>query len=190
MKALTIVLFFGLFWSASCAQSNNFEFSYEREVSCGLLHNIEYPLINIKNDSLYYTYRQKTSQYSIERYDDIKYIDTVWVYDTIRKYVKFRQTSKDSIVNAMNQIKDTFIVSLIISPGDFDDQTLMVKNGHRKRKEIHLVNTFDSNAVPIVTIINSYLPADYKIDIPYSQWNDDIEQQKRLDSLLDKSRNR
>lgn len=192
MRALYILLCTVLIGNGVFAQSSNFELTYGRYMSCGLLHETEYPLSKIKNGILGYTYKQITSKYSeIEKYgEQDEKRDTIWRYKIITQYIKFRQTSEDSIINAIKQIQDTLIVSLSLSPGDFDVRTVTLKYDHVKKRQIDLVNTFDSNAIPIVNIINTYLPEEHKIEIPYEEWNRDIEYRKHFDSLYQKSDNR
>ncbi|HXP49653.1 MAG TPA: hypothetical protein VN922_06865 [Bacteroidia bacterium] len=184
MKTLVIIIFSGLFWNNSFSQISNFEFTYGRYTSCGILHWVAYPLIKIKNDTLFYTYKQRTSKYKIENYKDINYIDTIWVYDTCTKKVVFRPQSKDSVIKAIKQINDTLNVSMYLSPGDFDVRKMMLKSKRGKQLTIEYVNTFDSTAVSIVNILNDYLPCGYKIAIPYNEWRQDIWYRNHIDSIL------
>jgi|GEM_PF-5475944 hypothetical protein len=161
-------------------QSNNFIMTYRRYMTCGILKDIGYPLIRIKNDTLSYTYEVKSSKYrDIEYYgENNKKADTIWIYDTLTQYVKFRQSSIDSIIKTVKPKHDTMISSLWFSPGDFDTRIIGMKFDGVKEFKIKLVNTFDSNAIEIVNIINTYLPLEYKIGIPYTEWQRDINYRK------------
>lgn len=106
------MLFSILFWNTSFSQSNNFEFTYGRYMSCGILHDIGYPLITIKNNSLTYSFKQITSKFRLEKYgENNEETDTIWLYELITKHVKIRESSKDSLINAVKQFTDTLKVS-------------------------------------------------------------------------------
>jgi hypothetical protein len=207
MKAINIILFVTLFSSISFAQLKkmhrdsfkgesyfetkkitNFELDYE-VFSFFPTPRKYYPLVWIKDDSLQVTYTQITSSYSTQRYDNMNYIDTIWVYDTLTKYVKFRQGSIDSItqvIKHMNRAKylnDTqvFVNNWAIIDGAINYMDIIYDKSHKLTFE--LGNTFDSTALQIVNIINPYLPFKKKIYVPYDLWKDQIEFDKRHDSI-------
>lgn len=180
MRKINVVLFTVLVWSNSFAQTNNFELTYGAYSLMPLSNEIWYPLIKIKNDSLWYTYEQITSKYSeIEKYgENNEKRDTIWIYDKLTRSVKFRRSSADSIVQIIQSIppekylekSEVFISNpyYIIIDGGID--IFNIKYGKGKKLKYELANTFDSTAQRIVNVINFYLPDEHKIYVPESQW--------------------
>lgn len=211
MRALNILLFTVLIWNISFGQTKkiykdslkgesyfktkkikNFELDY-MAFSFFPTPRKYYPLVWVKDDSLQVRYRERVSTYTIKRYDDIKYIDTIWVYDTLINHVKFRESSIDSItqiIKQMNRTKylnDTEVFASNERVIDGAINYMAITYEKTKKLTFELGNTFDSTALQIVNIINPYLPVKHKIYVPYDSWKDQIEYKKHLDSLYRKS---
>ena len=206
MRSLYILLFTVLIWNVSFGQSKkiyrdslkgesyfktkkimNFELNY-MAFSFFPTPKKYYPLVWVKDDSLQVTYTERTSSYLTQKYDDIKYIDTIWVYDTLINHVKFRQSSIDSITQVIKQMNhakylndtEVFASNRRIIDGAINYMAITYEG--TKKLIFELGNTFDSTALQVVNVINPYLPAKHKIYVPYKLWKEQIEFDKRYGS--------
>jgi len=115
--------------------------------------------IQIKNDTLFFTYPKRESNAS----DTIHSKQDDLVYS-----VKFRQSSTDSIIQLVKSIHDTEVYRCNICIIDGGGETINIKyNRGKKLKKIRfeMVNTFDPTAYKIVQIINPYLLKGERINI-------------------------
>lgn len=108
------------------------------------------PVIEIKNGALLYTYEQNS-------YFDKKdsRIDTVCL-------VRVRETSIDSILRLVQNIKDTTIMRTNACIMSGVVRFMSVANGADTTK-FQLHNTFDHTALKIVDILNTYLPEEKRL---------------------------
>jgi hypothetical protein len=189
MRFFLVLIFSPLFTISVLAQSDDFELTYAEFAffPTPFCDN----LVKIKNDSLWYFYKQKSKRIrEIETWgNSSEHVDTIWLNDTMAKYTKFRQGSIDSIIQVVKQIHPNEYMndSLVFAsnPGIIDGGIIGIdlKYGKTKKLRIELGNTFDSTALRIVNIINPYLPDIGKIYIPYSMWKKEIEYWRRRDSI-------
>ena len=169
LKNILTYLFVILLSLSSYAQSPKIELNYTVHGMGSSRGEVIYPTVDIFNNSLQYTFRQKSGAYKIETYEKFDWIDTIWEFDTLTKPVIFKTTSIDSIIAILRPISDSSIykVNLGIRSGALFILTVKTLN---KEIEITMSNTFDSTAYQIVQILNSYLPKEHKIRVPHKMW--------------------
>jgi hypothetical protein len=94
--------------------------------------------------------------------------DTMWEKKISGKF-PFRVASRDSILKLLNgkEGKLFYIADFNIRGGNLRQLYFEYKDWC---VEIDLANTFDSTAMHIINIINTYIPSDKKIRIPYEMW--------------------
>lgn len=137
--------------SIANGQVNNSSFSFSYYFA-GLGSNIGsmQPTIRINGTKLLYTYEQNSY-----------YGEKTKIPDTMR-VTTIRQTSIDSILTLINDLKDSTIYETnpCIMSGGIHSMTISNK-GDTTRFTLH--NTFHRTALKILEIVNPYLPQDKKI---------------------------
>jgi len=133
------------------------------------LGEIYYPVVEIFENDLQYTFRQKNGKYEVETYEKADWIDTIWEYDTLTKHMYFNDSSIDSITSILKPYKDSSYSKTNFGVRSGAIYYLSATTIHSKVK-ITMNNTFDSTAYQVVQIINPYLPEENKIIIPYRRW--------------------
>ena len=121
--------------------------------------------IEIIDSILTYSICEQTDDYEI----DPTFKDTLWVMQRNFYQVQFRQSSIDSIVSCLDTLKGKYVYRTnpkIMSGSIFN--YYIEFNGECSR--FVLKNTFDSAALLITQMINSYLSEAYQIYTPDSRW--------------------
>jgi hypothetical protein len=100
---------------------------------------------------------------------DTVFNDTVWTKQRIYYSVPFRQSSIDSIISTLDTLKGKYIYRSnpeIMSGGIFN-YSIEYKDWCC---QFTMKNTFDSCALKITNLINSYLEENFRIYTPDSRW--------------------
>ena len=169
--------------SKTCDE-NNSAFSYQINNAGSIIQlnkNIVYEQKQVNNFELMYsidgisldkldvhpTFRIKDSIFTFTN-------EQIWILDsdlfdpiepTIIKYGKFRKSSRDSIIQIMNSIKENKVIKIHDEHSFWMTHNLSVSNGNREIK-FEVDYSFDSPVHEILGILNSYIPKnDDKLDI-------------------------
>jgi hypothetical protein len=151
------------YWSVGLG-SNATWFMTEEHKDCASGLKIE-----INDTVLTYSICEKTDQCII----DTVFNDTIWVKQRNFYHVKFRQSSIDSIISILDTLQGKYVYRTnphIMSGGIYN---YYIEYGG-KCSQFVMKNTYDSTALQIINLINSYLEEKYKVNVPDSRWASNI----------------
>ncbi|HEX7844943.1 MAG TPA: hypothetical protein VF476_04020 [Chitinophagaceae bacterium] len=163
MKPLLVIVFISI---TGVASGQQFKFFY---TTIGLGSNRFRPAsltIYVNDDTLTYTVYEKSSKYSIGK----SYNDTVWEKEKRDYKVPFRNSTGDSILQAIEEKKGLSVYNANTSIMSGAIQQFYIEGGSWCT-QLDLKNTFDSSALGITLLINNYLPPKHKIYVP-DFWTD------------------
>ena len=121
--------------------------------------------IEINDTILTYSICERTTQYKI----DSLFNDTIWTKERNFYHVQFSQSSIDSIISILDTLQGKYVYRKnpnVMSGRIFNYYI----EYHGKCSQFVMKNTYDSTAVQITNLINSYLDEKYRINVPDSRW--------------------
>lgn len=167
---LTIIAFLSLnhsfgqdyylkYWSVGLG-SNAIWFMSEEQKDCASGLQVE-----IHDTVLTYSICERTDQFEI----DTVFNDTIWAKQRNFYKLNFRQSSIDSIISFLDTLKgkDIYRTNPNIMSGGIDNYFIQYQEWC---SQFTLKNTYDSTALLITNLINTYLPEKNQIYVPNSRW--------------------
>ncbi|UTW67071.1 hypothetical protein KFE94_02865 [bacterium SCSIO 12643] len=121
--------------------------------------------IEINDTVLTYSICERAEKYRI----DTVFNDTIWTKERNFYHVKFRESSIDSIISILDTLQGKYVYRtnpLVMSGGTLN---YYIEYGG-KCSQFVMKNTYDSTALQITNLINSYLDEKYHIYVPDSRW--------------------
>lgn len=121
--------------------------------------------IGINDTILTYSICERGEQYNI----DTIFNDTIWTKERNFYHIEFRQSSIDSIISFLDTLQGKYVYRSnpqVMSGGIYNYYI----EYEGQCSQFVMKNTYDSTALQITNLINSYLDEKYQIYFPESRW--------------------